>query len=309
MISIALQLPIQVGKLAMPAKQNAEPDFSALLEKIQEECVDAFNTLKSDDAENMPLPQYTSDASEFIQMLQPTEELVSGMADTADIKTVDTDGLVPDELSISYCPTIPETPRIAQPEIMNAVEQVTVYAVQPETVLHAVQKELLVLPWRLMAGYNLDYSADHARKEVVMVGSVGHTAPSIPQVAHVLGAPREAINALASSDQSYESTSLQKLSVRAPLDMPHSELEHIASSRLELLAHTVPWSKQVLRWTVSPEGEETVWVRDYSLTAEQVNEMVSDIRKMAHEHTIFLSAIMVNGRQVWRNENTQSEVR
>ena len=59
------------------------------------------------------------------------------------------------------------------------------------------------------------------------------------------------------------------------------------------------WSKFIMRWATNKDGTETIWVRDYSLDAENSQQLLMDIRTMANHSSVQLSRVMINGQEFW----------
>lgn len=67
------------------------------------------------------------------------------------------------------------------------------------------------------------------------------------------------------------------------------------------LAALMAWSERSLRRVTSPEGQTTVWLRDYRIGDDEIPVLVDHLLGQ-HEGGASLHRIMINGVEVWRQE-------
>lgn len=169
------------------------------------------------------------------------------------------------------------------------------------------KQEILSTPWRLLPGYGLNYQVTDGCRTTSDSGNLPVNRESAIRKINGLIQFKSTIpaalmefrfkhhanaDAVAKSMVSYES-------VYDPIkDAADSRINHAIN------APASQWVKQLFHLTSSFDGQHTVWIRDYTLTADQIIEVISIIKAVAVECELDIERIMVNGHETWSKQFT-----
>lgn len=71
------------------------------------------------------------------------------------------------------------------------------------------------------------------------------------------------------------------------------------------LTALMAWSERSLRRVTTPEGQTTVWLRDYRIGEDEIPSLVNQLLDQ-HGNRASLHRIMINGVEVWRQDTYSS---
>lgn len=171
------------------------------------------------------------------------------------------------------------------------------------------EREVVALPWRLMATGRLAQSID------------GHAGAGAPRGALSSTSIASAAATIALSAQpatgglGVAGTLADTSSTRVALPSSTSMIAAHAAGDVEATATAtsapassaaVEWLARWIRWIERDGHDPAVWLRDYRIDDDEARRVVDDLRALAREHGISLERIVVNGREHWRNAHTAS---
>jgi hypothetical protein len=170
------------------------------------------------------------------------------------------------------------------------------------------ERELIAMPWRLMASGALAQS----RNGHGFVDSVGAIATSIfdslaamsvatPQAVSAVGNISAAV--LRSDAAGANATALQPATLRAiEVDDPMS-LPSLPSSS----PAAAEWLARWMKWIERDGRDPVVLLRDFRLDDDEARRVVDGLRAFAQEHGVGLDRIVVNGREFWRRPDLSQQ--
>src|SRR5690242_1445429 len=88
---------------------------------------------------------------------------------------------------------------------------------------------------------------------------------------------------------------------------PRSE---VASSARELDASMLAdhfWAERLMRLTHDGDGQNTVWLRDYRLQADDFESVAEQLRERGQQEGVPIGRVVINGREVWRAAISKGE--
>lgn len=167
------------------------------------------------------------------------------------------------------------------------------------------EREVIAMPWRLMANGHLAQSA------AVAQGIVADAASAAVMSDAVKGQSPVVMQALASG-------SSMTRPLRGDTDRhtvpfaPASTVEGARNRDKTTFAHNqashapaaIEWVARWMKWIERDGRDIVVWLRDFRVGDEQAARMADGLRRFAEEQGISLERIVVNGRERWRNQNS-----
>ncbi len=91
-------------------------------------------------------------------------------------------------------------------------------------------------------------------------------------------------------------------SVSLAMSMRSAAVDGLDTASLTAL---MAWSERSLRRVTTPEGQTTVWLRDYRIGEDEIPALVNHLLGQ-HENRGSLHRIMINGVEVWRQDTYSS---
>lgn len=167
------------------------------------------------------------------------------------------------------------------------------------------EREVIAMPWRLMASGHFAQSAavvqgvvaDATSGDIASGGVKGHI-PASTQVA-----------------ASGASTSHPAHGDDGRLMVPFAPVSTVESARTRdktIFAQShaphapaaIEWVARWMKWIERDGRDAVVWLRDFRVDDEQAARMADGLRRFAEEQGVSLERIVVNGRERWRNQNS-----
>lgn len=68
------------------------------------------------------------------------------------------------------------------------------------------------------------------------------------------------------------------------------------------------WLQRLAKATTSSEGNTTLWIRDYRAPLASSPDAIASLREYAREQGLDVHRIVMNGVEVWRQDEAQGEV-
>lgn len=84
----------------------------------------------------------------------------------------------------------------------------------------------------------------------------------------------------------------------------------MASSAMELNAVMLSdhfWAERLMRLTHDGDGQNTVWLRDYRLNANDFGSVAEKLRGYGQQEGVPIGRVVINGREVWRAAISKGE--
>jgi hypothetical protein len=170
--------------------------------------------------------------------------------------------------------------------------------------------QILTLPWRLVASGSFDQvigstavtgsqglaEASMAYAVLTKITSSGHASLPLSTFADADALPGPVATR----------AEPQHLPFAEAASSPRfvSQTERLTHGAIGLPSLTdVEWLVRWLRWTRNDAGDMSLRLRDYRLSDEETGRVVNDLRRFAQASNLALQRIVVNGHEVWRNQN------
>jgi hypothetical protein len=201
----------------------------------------------------------------------------------------------------------------ARPEQPQATPTPTDVASAPplphvEQSASAEQREAIVsLPWRLRAQGGLSWrSIDNYRAQAALEE---FTPPLFRnRGATESGGSDDLIDRKAARPTSATTPAAppapQSISTAVPVDRAAAG-DHAAPAGAQASAAATAWPQRALRWIADDPHGATVWVRDYTLAAADVESLLADLFRESAAQGTPLRRVMLNGHELWRAPATQ----
>jgi hypothetical protein len=167
------------------------------------------------------------------------------------------------------------------------------------------EREVIAMPWRLMASGHLAQSAaavqggvaDATSADTVSGAMKGHVPASTQLVASGASTSHPAHGDAGrhmvpfASVSTVESARTRDKTIFAQSHAPHAPA-------------AIEWVARWMKWIERDGRDAVVWLRDFRVDDEQAARMADGLRRFAEEQGVSLERIVVNGRERWRNQNS-----
>ena len=163
------------------------------------------------------------------------------------------------------------------------------------------ERELIAMPWRLMASGALAQSrsghgfVDPAGTTTISMFDPVAAMPVVtPQAVSVVG--NASVAGLRRDAAGADATVLQPATLRAieaddPMSLPSLPSSSPAAAE---------WLARWMKWIERDGRDPLVLLRDFRLDDDETRRVVDSLRAIAQEHGVGLDRIVVNGREFWR---------
>lgn len=167
------------------------------------------------------------------------------------------------------------------------------------------EREVIAMPWRLMASGHLAQSAAAVRGSVADATNTTVMSDAAKNQIPVL-------------TQAVASGTSMTHPVRGDADRhavpfaPASTVEGVRTRDKTIFAQShalhapaaIEWVARWMKWIERDGRDAVVWLRDFRIDDEQAARMADGLRRFAEEQGVSLERIVVNGRERWRNQNS-----
>jgi Txe/YoeB family toxin of Txe-Axe toxin-antitoxin module len=173
-----------------------------------------------------------------------------------------------------------------------------------------IKRDVVTTPWKLLPGYRLSYSITEERG---IKNELSSTNP-------IYELSIRSSNELAQFKSAIQTALMERRTLNQPdvviarssraIDEPdYDSIREMADSRISqaLNPSTSQWIKQLFHLTSTMNGQHTVWIRDYALTQDEINEVISNIMSAAVKCSVQLERIMVNGHEMWSRQTASKQ--
>lgn len=165
------------------------------------------------------------------------------------------------------------------------------------------EREVVALPWRLMASGRLAQSrADGGA--FVSPGATGGTTVVAPSVHAASPGPLRAEAPVHAGSDAVGSMRTETPPAPFPSSMGETrDAGRSAPATMGMASSPVAaeWMARWIKWVERDGHDPALWLRDYRIDDAETRRVVDALRGLAREQGISLERIVVNGREFWRN--------
>jgi hypothetical protein len=167
------------------------------------------------------------------------------------------------------------------------------------------EREVIAMPWRLMASGHLAQSAATVQGIVADATSVDTVSDGVKGR---MPAATQAAASGASTPHPARGDADRHMVPFAPVSAvegAHARDKTIlAQSRAPHAPAAIEWVARWMKWIERDGRDAVVWLRDFRVDDEQATRLADGLRRFAEEQGVSLERIVVNGRERWRNQNS-----
>lgn len=167
------------------------------------------------------------------------------------------------------------------------------------------EREVIAMPWRLMASGHLAQSAAAVQGIVADATSVDTVSDGVKGR---MPAATQAAASGASTPHPARGDADRHMVPFAPVSAvegAHARDKTIlAQSHAPHAPAAIEWVARWMKWIERDGRDAVVWLRDFRIDDEQATRMADGLRRFAEEQGVSLERIVVNGRERWRNQNS-----
>lgn len=206
-----------------------------------------------------------------------------------------------------------ETTKTHPQLITNNVEQSSVDMHEQHAISEInglIKRNVVTTPWKLLPGYRLSYSITEERG----IENESSITNSIYELSI------RSSNELTQFKSAIQTALMERHTLNQPdvviahsgraIDEPdYDSIRGTEDSRISQAVNpsTYQWIKQLFHLTSTINGQHTVWIRDYALTQDEINEVISNIMTAAVKCSVSLERIMVNGHEMWSRQSASKQ--